>query len=245
MRAFGTIAAASCTALLAACPGDFDVEGKTFPCRSAADCVEGYECHSTRFVCVIAGTADGGALAVADSGISGGARIGDRCSATGACDEGFCVDAYCCATACTEECFRCDQTPGQCLPVADNTDPDAECAGREYDCSSYTAGLTGTSCFAGVAKTVNSGTCSGRGACRPVDCALENGALLSSCENPGCLREDACPEGAPITAYDSAEELCASGRTATCGLSSGNNGCCSATGACCPGETCTPGPLCE
>jgi hypothetical protein len=42
--------------LLSACLDDYDVEGMTFPCRAAEDCVEDYECHPTRWVCVRAGT---------------------------------------------------------------------------------------------------------------------------------------------------------------------------------------------
>lgn len=45
---------------LAGCPGDFDVDRETFPCRSPEDCVEGYECHPSRFVCVRSGAGDGG-----------------------------------------------------------------------------------------------------------------------------------------------------------------------------------------
>lgn len=41
---------------LSACPSGVEVEDQTFPCRAAGDCVEGYECHPTRFVCVVAGS---------------------------------------------------------------------------------------------------------------------------------------------------------------------------------------------
>lgn len=243
---FIAVAIAGVAVMSAGCPGDFDVEGKTFPCRSAADCVEGYECHSTRYVCVVAGTADGGASIAADAGTGGsGIRIGDRCSAVGTCEEGICVDSYCCESSCTDDCHRCDQTPGRCLPVAEGSDPDAECAGRQYECSQYTAGLTGTSCFAGVEKTVTGGTCGPGGVCRPVGCAGENGVEISRCENSGCLRDGACPAGASIAWYDDPSELCVTGVAATCALSSGDNGCCSLLGACCPGAMCTPGADCE
>lgn len=42
---------------LPACLDDFDVEGMTFPCRSEMDCAEDYECDTSRWVCVEAGTA--------------------------------------------------------------------------------------------------------------------------------------------------------------------------------------------
>jgi hypothetical protein len=42
--------------LLGACLDDYDVEGMTYPCRGPEDCVEDFECHPTRFVCVQSGT---------------------------------------------------------------------------------------------------------------------------------------------------------------------------------------------
>jgi hypothetical protein len=42
--------------LLGACLADYDVEGMTFPCRAPDDCVEGYECHPMKYVCVKTGT---------------------------------------------------------------------------------------------------------------------------------------------------------------------------------------------
>lgn len=42
--------------LFAACLEDYNVDEMTYPCRTAEDCVDGFECHSTRWVCVKAGT---------------------------------------------------------------------------------------------------------------------------------------------------------------------------------------------
>jgi hypothetical protein len=42
--------------LLGACLEDYDVDGMTYPCRGPEDCVEDFECHPTRFVCVKSGT---------------------------------------------------------------------------------------------------------------------------------------------------------------------------------------------
>ncbi len=42
--------------LLCACLADYDVDGMTYPCRGPDDCVDGYECHPTRWVCVKSGT---------------------------------------------------------------------------------------------------------------------------------------------------------------------------------------------
>ena len=42
--------------LAGACLEDYDVKDMVYPCRSADDCVDGFECHPTRYVCVEAGT---------------------------------------------------------------------------------------------------------------------------------------------------------------------------------------------
>jgi hypothetical protein len=49
---------------LAGCAGDFDVEKQTYPCRMASDCVDGYICHPTRWVCVPKGSDGGPAMIV-------------------------------------------------------------------------------------------------------------------------------------------------------------------------------------
>jgi hypothetical protein len=242
MRLLIVSAFAALGVLAIGCPGDIEVEGKTFPCRAAGDCVEGYECHPTRFVCVLNGTVDGGSVVAADSGTGGlGLRVGDRCGPVGSCEQGICVDGYCCENNCAEDCRRCDLTPGRCLPTPDGTDPDAECAGREFDCSLYTVGVTDTSCFAGAAMTVNSGTCGPGGVCRPLGCEAQRGVEISRCTNAGCLRDGACPIGAAVTAYDQPEELCLNGPSATCTLMAGGTGCCSLLGACCANDMCAPG----
>jgi hypothetical protein len=59
----------------------------------------------------------------------GGKAIGATCAANGECAMNFCTDGVCCGTACDGVCEKCDLpgTPGQCMPVAMNTDPDMEC----------------------------------------------------------------------------------------------------------------------
>ncbi|EYF01332.1 hypothetical protein [Chondromyces apiculatus] len=63
------------------------------------------------------------------------------------CTTGFCVDGYCCDTACDAECKACSSAKtgisgnGTCRNVAVNTDPDDECNG--YTCS---AGACRTTC---------------------------------------------------------------------------------------------------
>lgn len=51
-------AALVCLGLLAGCLEDPMLDGGLFPCRDADDCIEGYVCHATRYVCVLEGTED-------------------------------------------------------------------------------------------------------------------------------------------------------------------------------------------
>ncbi len=43
-----------------ACLEDMQLEEQTFPCRAAEDCVDGFECHAQRFVCVAGAGLDAG-----------------------------------------------------------------------------------------------------------------------------------------------------------------------------------------
>jgi len=229
-----------------ACPDSFDVDGKTFPCRAPGDCVEGYVCHPTRYVCVLAGSVpDGGALSTDGSIGSSTHNLGDRYNPVGTCDEGICVDGYCCENSCTDDCHRCDVDPGHCTPVQDGTDPDSNCGNRTYQCSMYTAARNVLSCFALADQQVTGGTCGPTGACRPEACTNGVGLEISKCANMGCLRDGACPAGAPVVDWDSPAELCVTGVGAVCSLMAGGTGCCSLLGACCPDAMCTPGPACE
>jgi hypothetical protein len=49
--------AALALTLLAGCLDDAMLDGGVFPCRASEDCVEGFECHPTRYVCVPQGGA--------------------------------------------------------------------------------------------------------------------------------------------------------------------------------------------
>lgn len=51
-----------------ACLDEYDVEEMTYPCRGPEDCVEDYECHPTRWICVQAGTSS--AASALDAGRS-------------------------------------------------------------------------------------------------------------------------------------------------------------------------------
>lgn len=69
------LALTAATALLtAACLDDLGVDGTTFPCRSPDDCVEGFRCHPTRWICVPADEVelDAGTSTTATSAVDGG-----------------------------------------------------------------------------------------------------------------------------------------------------------------------------
>ena len=59
----------------------------------------------------------------------GGKMNGAACAANGECALGFCTDGVCCESACDGVCEKCNLpgSPGKCMPVPMNTDPDMEC----------------------------------------------------------------------------------------------------------------------
>jgi hypothetical protein len=258
MRALAVTAAFASATVLAGCPDSFDVEKQTFPCRAATDCVHGYVCHPTRFVCVLANTVDAATAMLpeapadfdaslpdaVDIGAAGSLRLfGAVCTATASCDQGTCVDGRCCENACAGTCMRCDITPGKCLPAPDNTDPDRECTNQTYSCSDYTYGLqNGNACYAGSAATVTVGTCNGIGGCRPKGCLNHGlGRLLAQCADKQCVKAGACTVELPVALYDTTALLCNAGPQATCTIQAINApGCCSASGDCCPLPSCAP-----
>ncbi|MBI4817318.1 MAG: hypothetical protein HY791_13730 [Deltaproteobacteria bacterium] len=218
---------------LAACLDDLELETKTFACRSAEDCVDGFVCDPTRFVCVT-NSADGGAP---DGAIGPG--FGQAC-VDESCREGSCVDGVCCRTPCTEACHRCDLVAGTCTPSQDGTDPDGDCA-VSIDCGTVVCELLGDLCYACV-EGPSTATCDGAGGCRANAClGTGRGRLLGGCHG-GCARAGACAPGSLATANDDPLELCASG--GACLLQSGQEACCSQAGTCCP--MCdADDPLCE
>ncbi len=54
--------------------------------------------------------------------------VGQPCADAKECQNGQCVDGYCCASTCTGKCQRCDlAVKGQCAPIAAGQNPDKEC----------------------------------------------------------------------------------------------------------------------
>lgn len=248
MRAALVLAAALAAS---GCLDDWQLEDKSFACREPADCVDGWFCHPTRFVCVVAGTStvtDGAIFFTTDAGpildaATGTALIGEACGIDRGCAEGQCVDGVCCSTPCDELCSRCDLQPGTCTPAAEGTDPDGDCGG-EVECAAFVYGLRGSACHA-HAEAQGQGTCDGQGSCTLRGCeAAGPGVVLVQCGNPECLREAACPQNARISDWNEPGELCAAGQA--CGGANGLSGCCSPSGLCCPTPACTEtDPLCQ
>ncbi len=255
----------------AGCLQGVDLDQRVFPCRSAADCVEGFLCHPARFVCVAVGTAtstpDSGMVTPArdaqptdsaapagdaqplddaggdagpapgDGGPSAG-LIGDRCDPAGTerCREGTCVDGVCCKEACDGLCERCDSSPGECTPVTRGRDPADECP--DLDCAGLTYGLEANTCYAYRAET-RASTCDGARACTRASCAdAARGAVLAVCVDLACVANGACPRGAAVADYDSAEELCG-GPDQSCASGNLERGCCAPNGRCCAEDLCT------
>lgn len=242
-------AAIICFALsCGACLDEWNLEGKTYPCREPADCAEGFFCHPGRFVCVTIGTStvsDASAMLIRDAGFEDAAPtalIGDRCSPTEGCASGTCVDGYCCETPCDGLCQRCDINPGTCSPAPAGTDPDGDCGGA-IACETLVYGLRGTICYA-YAPASGERVCDGAGACIVNGCeAAGSGEQISQCGNATCLQMNACPQNAPRADWDTTAELCAIG--AACG-NGGLGGCCSETARCCPTPACSDAdPLCQ
>ncbi len=246
----------------AACLRDVELDAQPYPCRSGADCVAGYVCDPSRFVCVLDGTrtptvSDGGvhadaALEPHDAGPAPDAapadaaradaaaapKLGDPC-ADGVCGEGRCVDGVCCASACEGPCERCDLRPGECVPVPRGRDPDDECP--DLDCATLTHGLVGGVCYAYRAET-RAATCDGARACTRPSCAdAAQGVGLARCADEGCVAPGVCPAGQPIVRFDSPEELCGGPRQ-VCRAQTVGEGCCSPVGRCCPAGTCEAAP---
>lgn len=167
------------------------------PCSTNADCVSGSFCDK--------GTCK--------SKLANGAA----CAANADCNSTYCVDGVCCATACTGTCQACSTAKkgagqdGECEPIKDGNDPDAECpddgaASCKRDGTCNGTGLCrfytkGTACKAGsttcVGNFVKGYICDGFGTCENeptgVDCA-PHACLNSVCANP-CAKDSDCLTG--------------------------------------------------
>jgi hypothetical protein len=118
--------------------------------------------------------------------------LGWPCASAGECDNGFCIDGYCCESDCNRDtnlCKACN-LPGQeghCVFALDGTDPRQQC---DQDPTS--------SCG-------QDGLCDGKGACRKWNAGTACGA--DSCTNgsvqyaPACDGKGNCVDGNVATCY--------------------------------------------
>jgi hypothetical protein len=149
-------------------------------------------------------------------------QVGYLCVAAADCDNGQCIDGYCCADLCdpTDPAFQCmacnvPGAEGHCVPALDGTDPrglcdaqpvsgcgqDGLCDGRG-NCRLY---AVGTSCGASVCtngSVVGPPVCDGNGqcvlsmttaSCDPYTCNTAGDGCASSCtQTSGCVAGATC-----------------------------------------------------
>ncbi len=167
----------------------------------------------------------GGSGGAAGHGGTGGGNLGSPCQYHTECSSNFCVNGYCCDSACNGQCEACDVAPnfGICSPVTgpshDEQNPcvweepvcGGSCDGINRDTCSYPSGTTvcGTSCTGG--QEVQS-LCDGQGHCvtqNPVDCSpyLCVGNVCAT----ACNADEDCADG-----YRCEDETCVPVGDTTC-----------------------------
>lgn len=254
-------------AIAPACIDGWDLEARKFPCRVPDDCVEGFECHPTDFICVVTGTAtvapslrdvgeadvvvaaldaeppsDAGTSTISDAGTGTIADAGMGPSIGDECDDRRpCVNSACVDGYCCES--RCEGTCRRCDVIPGRCTFADDGTDPDNDCAGDTQD------------------------CRVLLFGLRDGACLScqreavdrggTCNGAGQCRPDcACaqPRAAPVSMCRNADCVRANacrrfGWTADfdsteelCAIGQTCNavlaGCCSAEGACCPAPAC-------
>ena len=127
---------------------------------------------------------------------------GDGCAIGGECESGICVEGVCCDTTCSGTCESClasvkgSGSDGTCGPIANGTDPKAECGACE--------------------------ACNGSGACTPVSAGADpkNDCLDSG--SPACTQNGSCDGAGGCQLYPAssgcAAEACTSGSQCVSGF---------------------------
>jgi alpha-tubulin suppressor-like RCC1 family protein len=116
-------------------------------------------------------------------------KVGDKCTLGDNCGVAFCVDGYCCASACTDQCAACDVAgkEGSCTAVTGT--PHAShlaCTGTGTPCQGTCDGINTGACSYGTA-TCSAATCSGGAAYQAGVCALGScTAQKSACSDGLC-----------------------------------------------------------
>lgn len=126
-------------------------------CSSDSDCWPAYHCDASSCV--------------------GDLANGNSCDEDSDCTSNHCVDGYCCDTACTGTCQRCDATPGTCTTRAanDNTEVTTTCYycdGVNTTSQPYT-GDNGVNCNTDCTKCL-AGSCDTRPADENTECSACN-----------------------------------------------------------------------
>lgn len=201
----------SCTPATTSC-GDFLCAGSDCLTTCASDA----QCKATAYC-------DGNAKCTPKK------PVGQACGAAKECQNGLCVDGYCCATACAGLCERCDlATKGQCLPIPNGQDPQGECPGQVAACKGSCNGnracafpvgtvCQGPSC---TGSTLTSFACNATGACAgtpascaPYTCAASGTACRTTCAANAECTTAYCdligfPDAARLNKCAAASDLC-------------------------------------
>lgn len=185
-------------------------------------------------------------------GLCGGKKgNGSTCSAGSECSSNFCVDGFCCSTACTGLCQACANAltgaaNGTCASVPNGQDPQNECAAQAAStcgttgacngsgaCALYAAG---TQCVApscsGSTTLTAADTCNGSGTC------VDNGIVNCS---PYVCAANACKTSC-TSSTDCASGYYCNGTTCQAGAAPNGTACTSpaqcASGFCVDGYCC-------
>ncbi len=129
---------------------------------------------------------------------------GAACTVAGECSSNQCVDDVCCGTACGGLCQACSAAKkgsgadGTCGPIANNTDPDMECAGA-LSCNGASACLKADGDGCGVGTECGSGNCVDSVCCDTAcDAACKACNVMGSvgiCTNAAEGMQDTCMAG--------------------------------------------------
>jgi subtilisin-like proprotein convertase family protein len=216
-----------CADVSSCCPYQCSGKGCGTMCGGDDDCCDGYYCEAGQ--CQSKG------------------NQGQTCMGDDECVTGFCVDGYCCDTACDGLCEACDLAgqEGTCSAIPNNTDPENSCPTCQVcdgnkACKDVPAGADfANDCVAQAASTCESnGLCDGAGACAVWQAGTE--CQPQVCSDSTLYFADQCNG-------DAGDPLCSDGGTTSCcpfKCNAGGTGCresCTSNGQCCAESYCEAG----
>ena len=225
--------AATCEALGKNCGGFSNGCGKSLFC---GDCAPGDTCGPA--VTGVCGCTDGiqnGSETGVDCGgvCPNSCALGIPCAGPADCANGFCVDGFCCNSACGSACKACSQAKtgvanGTCADVLAGTDPDGDCTADAVS----SCGQTGQ-CSAGACEIYPAGT-----VCAPGSCSNAMASAADLCNGSGtCVDGGAQACAAPYVCGGATCQSCSDGvkNGNETGIDCGGGGACAACG---PGSPC-------